>query len=249
MNEVTIYESILLKKRGWVTNWPKKAVFIYSGGMDSTCTIAKIIEEKKVEIYPLFIDRGQTNVEFERQSAKYFESFFIDKYKNQFHCLKEIKIDVPPEEIKKELKTYSFKYGYPLRNTLMQMVGVQYAVSLLNRNIQINSVFCAQVFDDPFPHSTLAALRATTVAVCQNLGEWGWQITSPNIDPFIETDLFSKKEMIQWASKRGFPIEKTRSCYTSNKVHCGVCLSCLRRQSAFKEANVKDKTKYLERKI
>ncbi len=236
---------ILSKERGWISKWPKRAVFIYSGGMDSTIVMAKLLAEKKMELFPLFINRGQTNIEYERQSARFFEKCFSKKYKGLFHALSEITITIPPKEIKHNLKSYSKKFGYPLRNTVLQMVGVQYAISVSEKlKKRVSSVLCAQVDDDPFPHSKLIALRATTLDVCQGLGEWDWQITSPTIDPLLSKTKFGKTEMVQWANEHGLLVEKTRSCYSPDKDHCGKCLTCKRRQKAFFEAGITDKTKY-----
>jgi len=246
MSEEKTFEKILLAKRKWVSKWPKRTVFICSGGMDSTVTMAKLLEERKIELFPLFINRGQTNLKWERKSLKFFEKYFTLKYKPLFHSLMEININVPPKEIKHQLKEYSAKFGHPLRNTILQMVGVQYAISLSgNLNRKVASVFCAQIHDDPFPHSRLVSLRATTLDVCQSLDEWDWQITSPNIDPFLEEAKIGKEEIVRWAYQHKLPIEKTRSCYSNQKEHCGTCLSCKRRKVAFKKVGVTDKTKYL----
>lgn len=246
MDEIKSFEKFLIKKRGWISRWPKRAVFLYSGGLDSTITIARLLEERAVELFPLFINRGQTNLIFERRAVRFFENYFLNKYGNIFHDLVEININVPPEEIKNRLKKYVTKFGYPLRNTILQMIGIQYAVSLsCDSKQRISTVFCAQVPDDPFPHSTLSTLRTTTIDVCQSLGEWDWQITSPNIDPFLYDSKTDKKDIVQWAHKQRLPIEKTRSCYSAGNLHCGVCLACKRRKEAFIEANVVDKTKYV----
>ncbi|MEA3378268.1 MAG: 7-cyano-7-deazaguanine synthase [Nanoarchaeota archaeon] len=53
-----------------------------------------------------------------------------------------------------------------------------------------------------------------------------------------------KEKMVKWAVEHGLPIQKTRSCYSDKKEHCGVCLSCRRRKETFKKSNVDDKTKY-----
>lgn len=247
MIEINSFENLLTEKRGWVSQWKDKSVFIYSGGLDSTITIARLLTDKKIEIFPLFINRGQTNLEFEKKSANFFASYFKSGFGALFHDLKEININVPPKEIKDNLKEYSSQFGYPLRNTLLQMIGVQYAISLRIQGIKVTSVFCAQIFDDPFPHSTLSALRATTIDVCQSLGEWDWQITSPNIDPWLDSQAAGKKELVKWASAHDLPVEKTRSCYSSERNHCGTCLSCRRRQAAFREAAVEDKTAYFRK--
>jgi len=237
-------EELLLKKRRWISRWPKKAVFLSSGGLDSTITINRLLEEKRVEIFPLFINRGQTNIKYELKSALYFEDYFTSKYKGLFHSLQKVKLGVPPKELKDNLRDFSKQYGYPLRNTILQEIGVQYAASLRSKGIDVRSIFCAQVPDDPFPHSSLESLRATTYCVCQNMGEWDWQITSPNIDPYLYPVPSFKVEMIQWAAEHKLPMEKTRSCYTPNENACGVCLTCKRRKEAFFIAKIKDPTIY-----
>lgn len=245
MNRIKIFEKILLDERGWISKWPKRAVFIYSGGIDSTITMAKLLEEKKVEIFPLFINRGQSNLKYERRASKFFEKYFKNRYGNLFHDLMEITINIPPREIKDHLRKYSTRFGYPLRNNILQMVGVQYAISLSQElKRKINCVFCAQLDDDPFPHSKLISLRATTINVCQGLNEWDWQITSPNIDTLLNKVKTGKREMVQWAHEHYLPIEETRSCYSNKETHCGICLTCRRRKEAFTDACLPDMTKY-----
>ena len=245
MNRIKIFEKILSDKRGWISKWPKRTVFIYSGGMDSTVTMAKLLEEKKMEIFPLFINRGQSNLKYEKKATEFFGRYFKAHYGNLFHDQTEIAVNIPPREIKDQLRAYSTKFGYPLRNNILQMVGVQYAISLSQTLGQdINSVLCAQLDDDPFPHSKLISLRATTVTVCQSLDEWDWQITSPNIDALLNKKKTGKKEMVQWAYEHDLPIEKTRSCYSKKEINCGACLTCRRRKQAFIDAGVPDPTKY-----
>lgn len=243
-DNLTFYEDFLKNKRGWISQWPQKVVFIYSGGMDSTITIAKLLTERKIEIFPLFINRGQTNLVHERKSVQFFNKFFKEKYDGFYHDYFEINVNIPPVEIKEKLKPYTEKHGHPLRNTILQMVGVQYAISLLSSGHEIKSVFCAQVPDDPFPHSTLTSLRVNTINICNGLDEWDWQITSPNIDPILSKEQLFKIDMVKWADNNGIPLERTRSCYTPDPKPCGVCLTCRRRREAFKLAGVTDRTVY-----
>ncbi|MDP2755931.1 MAG: 7-cyano-7-deazaguanine synthase [Nitrospirota bacterium] len=246
MDRIKIFEKILLDKRGWISKWPKCVVFIYSGGLDSTVTIAKLLEDKGVEVFPLFINRGQSNLIHERRAVKFFTKYFKNNYGKLFHNFKEISVNIPPEEIKNQLRGYSKKFGYPLRNNILQMIGVQYAISLSQKlDKKIESIFCAQLDDDPFPHSKLVSLRSTTVNVCQSLDEWDWQISSPNIDSILNKEKTGKKEMVRWAQEHSLPIEKTRSCYSNNIRHCGSCLTCRRRRKAFTDAGIADMTKYL----
>jgi 7-cyano-7-deazaguanine synthase in queuosine biosynthesis len=246
MNE---YELILKKNRKEISGWPKEndVVLIISGGLDSVIMAAKLLE-KGYTVYPLHIERGQTNYLAERKSIIWFTKFYQKKYPEKFKDTLFIKLNIPPKEFKKSLIPYTQKNGHPLRDTMLQMAAVQYATSLQARNINVNSIFCAVMPEDHFPHSNLKSIRATNVAVCQNTNNWNWLITSPNIDPYLESNPIDKPASIKWASEHDIPIEYTVSCNESSKLtnlrNCGTCSSCLKRQSAFKTAKVKDKTKY-----
>lgn len=130
----------------------------------------------------------------------------------------------------------------------MEMLAVQYAISLKK---DIKTVFSANVIDDPFPHCALQAMRSTTVNVCENLGDWKWQITSPNIDKNVSKTQYRKIEEINFCNKNNISIENSISCYkpqliNGNSYHCGECFACKRRKQAFIDANVKDKTLYIK---
>ena len=57
----------------------------------------------------------------------------------------------------------------------------------------------------------------------------------------------SKSDLLKTGIKNlGDSIFKTWSCYSNKKYHCGICESCNNRKIAFKEAKIKDKTKYLK---
>ncbi len=60
----------LKEKRGWISKIPenKKVVILLSGGFDSLSTIAQSIIEFDISIYPLFINRSQTNINMEELS-------------------------------------------------------------------------------------------------------------------------------------------------------------------------------------
>ena len=250
MNNLNEYENILSKKRGWISKIPenKSCVFIFSGGLDSVSTIARLIIDFNMNIYPLFINRGQTNLNFEEKSVDYFNKFFLEKFSKNYNNVKKINSEVPVKSLKDDLQEYMKKNGYPLRDTFMEMLAVQYAISL-QKNIK--TVFSANVIDDPFPHCALQAMRSTSVNICENLEDWEWQITSPNIDKNISEIQYGKTEEIIFCNKHNIPIEKTISCYRpqlidGNAHHCGDCLACKRRKQSFKNAAIEDKTLYIK---
>mgnify|MGYP001585638296 CR=1 FL=1 len=231
MDTLKKLEAILEDNRGYVSQWPKSktAVFIVSGGLDSTITSARLIEEQSLEIFPLHIHRGQTNSIAENLAVDFFTKYFQKHYgKNMFHDPMKITVNIPPKEFKQDLLPYTKEKGHPVRDQLMHLLGVEYAVAAsLKYEKVIKTVFCAIMPEDYFPHSTLEGLRANTVNVCQNMKDWDWQITSPNIDPLLTTKPFTKIEEIKWAMERKIPVEKTISCNNASKLTnylaCGDC--------------------------
>jgi len=245
-------DHLLQKQRGYVSKYPenKKAVIVISGGLDSITLSAYLIEEKGMELFPLHIQRGQTNSVAEDRAVDYFTKFFQEKYgKHRFHKPVKIATNIPPQEFKSDLFPYTKRAGHPMRDPLIHLLGVEYAVAASQKfKTDIKTVFCAIVPEDYFPHSTLGGLRANTINTCINMGDWGWQITSPNIDPFLTVDLIGKEEEIVWAMKHDIPIERTVSCNEANErtnfLPCGTCSSCKRRREAFQSAGFEDSTIY-----
>jgi 7-cyano-7-deazaguanine synthase in queuosine biosynthesis len=243
------YEQILIDNRGYVAKWPeeKVAVMIISGGLDSITMSARLLENGYT-LYPLHIERGQTNYIAERNSIEYFTKIFKNKYADKFIDVTYIKLNIPPCEFKQELLSYTKKHGHPLRDTMLQMAAVQYGVSIESSGVIVRTVFCAVMPEDYFPHSNIESIRATNVAVCQNMDDWRWLITSPNVDPYLEQNSINKPSEIKWAYLHDLPVEKTISCNVAtvetNFMNCGACSSCDRRREAFQSAGIMDKTEY-----
>lgn len=255
INKLTDFEKYLKNKRGYVSKFPnnKKAVIIVSGGLDSIATSARLIEEYGLELFPLHIHRGQTNSVSENKSVNFFTKYFQKRYgKNKFHTPQMISVNVPPLEFKSDLLPYTKIHGHPMRDPIMHLLAVEYAVAASQKfNSDIKSIYCAIVPEDYFPHSTLDGLRINTINTCVNMNNWDWQISSPNIDKFLSKKPFGKKEEIEWCMKKNIPIGKTISCNDASKktnyLACGKCKSCFRRNSAFIKLGFKDPTKYYEK--
>jgi 7-cyano-7-deazaguanine synthase len=62
------------------------------------------------------------------------------------------------------------------------------------------------------------------------------------LTPFID---YPKAEVFRIGAEAGAPLELTWSCLTApNGTHCGTCGGCLKRQSAFEAASIRDLTAY-----
>ena len=245
------YEKLLVNKRGYVSRFPdnKLAVMIVSGGLDSMIASARLIEEQGLTLFPLHIERGQTNYESERAALEKYQTILREKYGDKFRPVRYIKLNVPPTEFKKELVPYTKQHGHPLRDTMLQLAAAQYAVSLSTTDgVNVRSIFCAVMPEDIFPHSNIESIRATNIALCQNTNDWSWLISSPNIDKHLTTSLVDKAESIRWAAEHNFPTQYSVSCNDATRatelLNCGTCSSCLKRKAAFAKAGVGDETKY-----
>jgi len=222
-------ENILLRKRNFVSKIPEKAVFLFSGGFDSTAAIAYIIENWGTEIFPLFINRGQSNIEYEKEAVKHFEKILIERYPDKFNKVKEINVNIPAIEIKKDIpKKLQDIIGHPMRNPIMELYGVQYASTLDS----VKTVLIASTPTDNYAHSQLATLRSLTISACMGMDDWNWQITTPLKDPFLGKNI-SKKGLADWAIKNNFNFDQTRSCIENSKTPCGKCVACKHRKEIY----------------
>ncbi len=251
-NILPIVAKVLNDRRGYISKLPeaRKAVIIISGGLDSIATSAFLIQELKMELYPLHIRRGQTNHVAEDRSVDFFTNFFQKKYgSDKFHEPQKISVNIPPSEIKSGLINHMKQYGYPMRDPVMHLLGVQYAIAVSDKiRSDIRDVYCAIVPEDYFPHSSLAGLRVNTLNTCINMNDWRWNLSAPNIDPLLLNNTFGKKEEIMWSMTNDIPIGETISCNLANSdtnyLACGTCSSCSRRSKSFLDAGFDDPTRY-----
>jgi len=200
-------EQILEEKRGYIARRPDKAVFLVSGGLDSTISTGYCMEEWGTEIHPLFIDRAQTDLEEEEHAVDYFDGIYQDLYPELYNEVTKIEADNPPQQFREGFSgERKDAKGYPMRDPIMQGYAVQYATTL-----GANTILTGSMPNDPFPHNQLVAMRSQTLATCINMGdEWEWQITSPTLDPELGKQL-TKEDLIAYAKENGLPHERTFS--------------------------------------
>jgi 7-cyano-7-deazaguanine synthase in queuosine biosynthesis len=249
-------EEILWMRRCKIIKFPipeTPVVVIHSGGMDSTTNIAILMEEFGLKVYPLFINRGQTNLKWERKSVKFFDDYFLNKYSKLYNKSFEIKINIPPEEYKSNLRKtrdlqdnlqMRIRTAFPSRNPIMILLAAEYAYSMQSKGLFPKIIFASFMKDDPPRHSTLTAVRMINLLLCQIMGDYNWQVIAIPIERELD-NYYGKDYYIKWAVEHDLPLEKTRSCYKDHKDHCGICYpACQNRKEAFKRANALDKTIY-----
>ena len=204
----------------------KKAVVLWSGGIDSTGLILWALGEG-FEVYPLFLNRHQSNYKWEKKAIEAIYLEIINNYPNfKLHKYREYEIISPPSELKEEFSKSSFKFVYFLRNSDLLNNAVRLALCIGARNIYLGSIIDDIEETQNFPdnHPKYLDIKNKEINTALNImNEKEILIKSP----FIENK-WSKKDIINFI-KNNFSqinINLTRSCYAKSKNPCGICRAC-----------------------
>jgi 7-cyano-7-deazaguanine synthase len=220
------------------------AIVLSSGGLDST-TVMAIAAKMGFELYSLSFDYGQRHLH-ELSAAK----SIAQRFKVIRHLVNRIDlrliggsaltddIDVPDHE---EEKTNFIPVTYvPARNTIFLSYALAWSEVLgcADIFIGVNAVDysgypdCRPEYIKAFEKMANLALKATV--------EGRFRIT-------VHTPLIrmSKAEIILKGLELGVDYSLTHSCYNPmEEMACGKCDSCVIRKKGFREAGVKDPTRY-----
>lgn len=246
MNALEFIENLLEKKRGEVMSdvRNKNVVLVMSGGLDSTVAADVLMGDYGCGVFPLFIDRGQTNISRELAALRRISGFYFGRYPGMFQKPEKIELPIPPPEIKDGLQEYKLAHGHPMRDSTILNAGVQYAASL---GKGVKTVLNASIIGDDatsFAHNSLVALRAQMLNTCQHMDDWDWTVSSIWVDPLLE-GIKDKSKVIAEGVRRGLPLKDTWTCWRAGEEHCGECGTCLNRKKGFEKAGCDDPTEYL----
>lgn len=249
-------DEIFKRKRDYIVRIPKPnepVMTCLSGGLDSVANIVILLEELKVQVYPFFIARGQTNYKWEKKAVNFYDKFFSKKYPGLYHKCLEIKLDVPGKAYKKDLIATKCldddilmrkRATYPARNPIIFLTGLEYGYSLQHKGIYPKTIFASTHTEDGAYHSCLTSLRCQNLVMCHITGDWSWQFTSIPLEREFG-NYYSKARMLKFAHECGVPLEHTRSCTGGDELQCGLCtMACMDRRQSFQKASIEDKTKY-----
>ncbi|MBC8502917.1 MAG: 7-cyano-7-deazaguanine synthase [Candidatus Nitrosopumilus sp. metabat.KBP569_Feb_25m_nospike.7] len=223
----------------------KKAVIVFSGGIDSVCAVSYL--KSKYELYGITFSYGQ-KASMEIAAAKSFAKklglkehkiidigFMKNLYGNS-NVLTSSKRKIPTK--------FEYSIVVPIRNAVFLSIASAWAFTL-NASLV---AYGAHTGDTNYPDCRPKFAKKLENAF--NEGE------SDGINSKLRKSIeiwspyrkgLSKSDLLKTGIKNlGDSIFKTWSCYSNKKYHCGVCESCNNRKIAFKEAQIKDKTKYLK---
>lgn len=223
----------------------KKAVVLFSGGVDSVC--AASVLKTKYNLYGISFSYGQ-KANREMDVAKVFakkiglkehkiiDIGFMKNLYGDSNVLTSKKRKIPSE--------FDYSIVVPIRNAVFLSIASAWAYTL-NASLV---AYGAHTGDKHYPDCR--PIFAKKLESAFNLGEVdgidsglrkNLKIWSPYRDGLSKSDLLTKGSKIL-----GDSIFDTWSCYADKKYHCGDCESCNNRKNAFRKAGIKDKTKYLK---
>lgn len=226
----------------------KKAIVLYSGGLDSTTCLA-MARAAGFTPYALSFSYGQRHsIELEKAKT------FAPQIGAEKHLIVDIDmrkiggsaltsdIDVPKDrDIDEEIPiTY-----VPARNTIFLSYALAWAevIGAFDIYIGVNALDysgypdCRPEFIDAFQNMANLATKAAVE------GQGHYQLHTPLLH-------LSKAEIIRQGSELGVDYGLTHSCYdpTESGESCGRCDSCLLRLKGFAEAGFSDPIPYVEQR-
>ena len=222
----------------------KKAVILYSGGLDSTTCLA-IAKAEGFELYAMSFSYGQRHsieLELAKKNARAggaIEHLVVDfDYRKIGGSALTSDIEVPKEGVGDDIPaTY-----VPARNTIFLSFALGWAEVLGAFDIFIGvNALDYSGYPDCRPEYIAAFETMANLATKAGVeGSNRFRIHTPLID-------LTKAEIIRKGLALGVDYGRTHSCYdpTPEGMACGLCDSCRLRLKGFAEAGVMDPVKYV----
>jgi len=223
----------------------KKAIILLSGGIDSA-TCAAIAKHEGYKLYPMSFSYGQRH-SVELKAAKKIAAFLkVAEHKIVRIDLRTFggssltsPLPVPKNRDLGRRNEIPSTY-VPARNTIFLSYALAWAEVLGIKDIFIGV--------NAVDYSGYPDCRPEYIKAFRSMANLATKAGVKGCKIVIHTPLIrlTKAEIIKKGHVLGFDYDLTHSCYdpSPDGKACGECDSCLIRKKGFKEARVKDPTKY-----
>jgi len=221
----------------------KKAIVVFSGGLDSVCTAIHL--QSRFELYAITFSYGQ-KANQEITLARYFSKILkLKEHKIvNIEFMKGLyeKTNVLTNSTMKIPSKFDYSVVVPIRNAVFLSIASAWAFSKNAQLVAYGAHKGDQRYPDCRPSFTRLIEQAFNEGEIDGIKE-GLRKKIRVWTPFIAG--LSKSDLLKIGYRRlGDEICKTWSCYADTKIHCGRCESCNNRKAAFLNARINDKTKY-----
>jgi 7-cyano-7-deazaguanine synthase len=222
----------------------KKAVVLYSGGLDSTTCMA-IAKADGFELYAMSFAYGQRHsIELEKAREYAPRTGAVDHQVVEFDLRQfggsalTADLDVPKDQLVEGVIPITY---VPARNTIFLSFALGWAEVLGAHDIYIGV--------NALDYSGYPDCRPEFISAFENMANLATRAGVEGDNPYtIHTPLIqlSKAEIIRTGLDLGVDYRLTHSCYdpTPAGVACGRCDSCLLRLKGFREVGIEDPIEY-----
>jgi 7-cyano-7-deazaguanine synthase len=225
-------------------NFPRKAVVLVSGGMDSAVTIA-LAREQGCQVHALSVAYGQRHNSELAASDRVSRMLGAVEHKTVSIDLRSIggsaltaDIDVPLDTVDSTDIPVTY---VPARNTIMLSIALGWAEVLGSSDIWcgVNAVDYSG-YPDCRPAFIEAFEKLANIATRAGVEGAGIRIHAPLM-------LMSKADIAREGKRLGVDFSATVSCYQADAQGraCGHCDACRLRAQGFRAAGITDPTRYV----
>ena len=223
----------------------KKAVVVFSGGIDSVCVSSYL--KSRYDLYGISFSYGQKASREIAAAKSIAKKLRLKKHKIvDISFMKDLygKSNVLTSGKKKIPGKFDYSIVVPIRNAVFLSIASAWAFTL---NAELVA-YGAHTGDKNYPDCRPSFAKKLESSF--NQGEIdgivdGLRKKIEIWSPYKKG--LSKSDLLKIGYKTiGDSIFKTWSCYSSGKYHCGACESCNNRKIAFEKSGIKDKTKYVK---
>lgn len=226
----------------------RKAVILFSGGLDST-TLLAIAKNQEFDLYTLTFNYGQRHAVESLAAEKIAKVYNVKKelvYPMDFQLiggssLVDVSMEIPKDRSEDDISHGIPDTYVPARNMIFLSIAAGWAevIGADDIFIGVNAIDYSG-YPDCRPEFIKAFQKMVNLGTAA--GSDGGRTLS------IHTPLMkmSKGEIIKTGTELGVDYGMTHSCYDPGEtgLACGSCDSCLLRMKGFQDAGVPDPTKY-----